>query len=163
MNSNSLRRRGVVTLELLLSLPVLMIVLLAVVQFGVLMANLQHVAAASYEGAHYATEQAALTVVPASNAALAAAIRTAVDRRLESAGFGTNASAGVTLRHTVGGGGNATDGTCSDPLNPPLPARTVRVTVRVPLTRLAPNVLSTFGFDLTGRYTEMTSTLDFES
>jgi Flp pilus assembly protein TadG len=157
------RRRASVTLELIVALPLLIIGLLAVVEFGVLLASLQQVAAASYEGAKAAAEAPALTSVPADNVLLASNIRALVDRRLQSAGFGSSASQGVTLRHTVGGGGDATDGICADPLTPPLPTQSVRVTVCVELTRLAPNVLSSFGFTLTGKVAEFTTTLDYEN
>jgi Flp pilus assembly protein TadG len=153
-------RRGAVILELIVAIPILVIALLVVVQFGLIMANLKQVALASREGAKIAAETAGLST--ATTAAAAVAIRSAVDARLESAGFGSAASQGVTLRHNVGGGGVATDGTCSDPTTPTLPAGSVRVTICVELTKLTPNLLQTFGFDISSDVVEQTTTLDFE-
>lgn len=160
----SVRRRGhrgaSVVVELLIAFPILFIALLVVVEFGVMMANLKQVASAARDGARLAAQTAGLA--PATTAATAAAVRTLVDNRLESAGFGTNASTGVTLRHTVSGGGVATDGTCNDPLNPVMPATdAVRVTVRVDLTTFTPNLLASFGFDLTSRFSEHTATFEY--
>ncbi|MDA1053224.1 MAG: pilus assembly protein [Planctomycetota bacterium] len=157
------RRRahsGAVTLELIVSLLVLFIALFVVVEFGLAMANLQHLARASRDGAKIASETAGLA--PATTAATASTIRAAIDRRLESAGFGANATLGVTLRHTLGAGDVATDGTCSDPISPPLATDMVRVTVCVQLTKLTPNLLSPFGYDITSETAEHTTTFDYE-
>ena len=54
--SNSIRRAAV-TLEMIVALPVLTIALLVVIELGVVMANLKHVAAASREGARLAAER----------------------------------------------------------------------------------------------------------
>jgi Flp pilus assembly protein TadG len=151
------RRTAAVTLELILALPVLVIALLVVIEFGVLMANLKHVAAASRDGAKLAAETA-----PLGAGATAAALRSAIDRRLESAGFGAGAAQGVTLRHTVGSGSVVTDGICSDPTTPAMPDDAVRVTVCVELTRLAPDLLATFGFSLAGKVAEHTTTFHYE-
>jgi Flp pilus assembly protein TadG len=153
-------RRAGVTLELILGLPVLVIVLLIVVELGLIMGNSKHVAAASREGAKLAAEAATLN--PGNTAAVTAMIRVAIDRRLASAGLGNAATRGVTLRHTVGGGGSATSGSCPDPVVPVLPNDAVRVTVCVEMTRLSPNLLSIFGFDLTGRVVRSTTTYDYE-
>lgn len=163
--TSSARRRGYrgasVVVELLIAFPILFIALLVVVEFGVMMANLKQVAAATRDGARLAAQTAGLA--PATTAATAAAVRALVDNRLESAGYGANASQGVTLRHTVAGGGVATDGVCNDPLIPALPAvDAVRVTVRVELTKFTPNLLASFGFDLSTRFSEHTATFEYE-
>ncbi len=154
------RPRGGVTLELILALPLLVIVLLAVIEVGLILANFKHVAAASREGAKMAAETVGLS--PGTTAATAAQVRSAVDRRLEAAGLGASASQGVTVRHTVTAAGAATNGDCSDPVVPALPDATVRVTVCVALTRLSPNLLGAFGFDLAGQTIEHTTTWDYE-
>lgn len=153
-------RSGAVIVELILAMPILFISLLVVAEFGMVMANLKQVALASREGAKIAAETAGLS--PANTAATAAAIRSAVDDRLESAKFGPSATVGVRLDHTVGGGGSAADGTCPSPAGPALPSDAVRVTVCVELTKLTPNLLAAFGFDISSSTVEQTTTLDYE-
>lgn len=149
------RRAGIIV-EFLLAFPILLIAVLVLVEFGVIMANLKQIAAISRDGAKLAASTAPL------NAATATLIRARVDRDLESAGYGASASAGVTLRHTVGGTAVFTDGTCSDPVTPAMPSDAVRVTVCVELTEFTPNLLSTFGFDITGRVAEHTTTFEYQ-
>jgi Flp pilus assembly protein TadG len=154
-------RRGGVILELIIATPILVIALFVVVQFGLVMANIKQVALASREGAKIASESPGLAPgAPTTTAA--ATIRAKINARLESAGFGSSASEGVTLRHTVAGADVATDGTCADPTSPPLPTSAVRVTVCVALTKLTPNLLSAFGYDISGSVVEHTTTLDYE-
>ncbi len=152
------RRRAVaaVTLELILALPILFIALLAVVEFGAVMANLQAVAAASREGGRFAARQGTL------NAGTASSIRTLVDNRLQTAGFGSTASTGVVLVHNIGATTTLTDGVCPAPTSPALPATSVRVRVCVPLTRLAPDLLNPFGFSLTSKTVQQDATFDYE-
>ena len=157
---NSNHRRAAVTVEFIIGLPIFLIFLSAIVEFGLVQANSQQVAIASRIGARLAAETAGLN--PGNTAATAASIRTEIDRQLESAKFGANASAGVTLRHNVSGGGVATDGTCNDPITPALPPNTVRVTVCVPMSALTPNLLNVFGFSTTGKTVEVTTTYAYE-
>jgi Flp pilus assembly protein TadG len=154
------RRGGAVIVELILAMPILFISLLVVAEFGMVMANLKQVALASREGAKIAAETAGLSTT--TTGATAAVIRKAVDDRLESAEFGSTATEGVRLDHTVSGGGSAADGTCPSPAGPTLPSGAVRVTVCVKLTKLTPNLLSVFGFDISTRTVEHTTTLDYE-
>ncbi len=153
-------RSGAVIVELILGMPILFISLLVVAEFGMVMANLKQVALASREGAKIAAETAGLST--ATTSATAAAIRSAVDDRLESAKFGPNATVGVRLDHTVSGGGSDEDGTCPSPTGPALPSDAVRVTVCVKLTKLTPNLLAVFGFNISARTVEQTTTLDYE-
>lgn len=152
-------RRGAVTLELIVSLLILFISLFVVVEFGVAMANLQHLARASRDGAKIAAETAGLT--PGTTATTAQTIRDAIDDRLESAGFGADATLGVRLCHTVSGVGDAADGTC---LGPGCPSTTgvVQVTVCVPLGKLTPNLLNPFGYDISGESASHTTTFEYE-
>jgi hypothetical protein len=76
--------------------------------------------------------------------------------------MGPAGSDGITLRHTISGGGSATDGTCSDPTTPTMPSQSVRVTVRVPLPHMTPNLLNVFGFSTIGRTVEFTTTYSYE-
>lgn len=150
-------RRAAVTLELILTLPILVIVILAIVEFGVLMANLQAVNMASRDGGRFAARSIALTPGTAAD------IRTAVDNRLRSAGLGPSASNGITLQHNVGGPTqNLINGSCTIPASPPLPSNSVRVRVCVPYERLAPNLLQTFGITLVGKNAEADATFDYE-
>lgn len=153
-------RTAAVTLELIVGLPVFLIFLAGIIEFGLVQANSQQVALASRLGAKIAAEYPGLG--PANTATVAAQIRSSIDRQLQTAGMGANASAGVTLRHTVGGGGNATDGQCSDPLTPAMPTTSVRVTVRVPVSRMTPDMLNVFGFSISGKSLEMTTTYTYE-
>ncbi|MCO6457526.1 MAG: pilus assembly protein [Pirellulaceae bacterium] len=143
-------------LELILTLPIVLIALLAVVEFGLIQANLKQVALASREGARLAAETFPL------NPATTSVIRGEVDRRLESAGFGPAATLGITIQETAFGGGPYTDGTCSVPVAPPMPLGAVRVTVCVPLDLLTPNLLQAFGYDITGLVAEHTTTYRHE-
>ncbi len=148
------QRQGGVTLELILALPLLLIALLAVVEIGVIVANVKHVAAASREGAKLAAQTPGLS--QATTAATRDAVQLAINRRLESAGLGANAAQEVILRHTVA------DGDGEPPLDPPLPDEAVRVTVRVELTRLAPDLLGAFGFTLSGKTIDHSTTWAYE-
>lgn len=155
-------RRGAVVLELLVAVPVLLVFLAAVVEFGLILAQSSQVAAASRGGAQWA----AVSGVP-FDATTLAAIRRAVDRQLQTAGFGVGASRGIVLEHTVPGGGPSPqiDGSCPVPNGPPLPTDgqgAVRVTVCVDLSRATPDLLATFGFSTAGRSIVLNTTLPYE-
>lgn len=158
------RRRAVVTLEAIIWLPVLVIVLLAVVEMGLIMVGAMHVAAASRLGAKIAAESPNLDT---TTVAVAANVRSAVDTYFESAGYGTTASAGVRIQHNIGGGGSVEDGTCPEKNDPPLPSillptRAVRVVVCLPVTVAAPNMLQTFGFNTASMTLDQFTTYPYE-
>ena len=158
------RRCGVIVVELILSFPILFLLMLAVVEFAILMDNMKHVSLASRNGAKIAAETPGLggfTDPPLTNNT-AATIRATIDRQLNAAGFGDQSSQGVTLRHTVGAGYVATDGTAADPNQIPMPANAVRVTVAVPVADMTPDFLTTFGFSTSERVVELTTTLPYE-
>lgn len=160
----SLLRRGVIVVELILTFPILFILLLAVIEFSLIIANIQQVSQAARLGAKMAADTPGLggfTDPPLTNTT-ATAIRAEVDRQLLTAGFGSSASRGVTLRHTVGAGYGATDGTAADPTQPAQPANAVRVTVSVELSKLTPDLLSTFGYSTSGQTVELTTTYPYE-
>lgn len=160
----SLIRRGVIVVELILMFPVLFILLLAVVEFSLIIANLQQVSQASRLGAKLAADTAGLggfTDPPLTNTT-ATSIRAEVDRQLQTAGFNPSASRGVTLRHTVGAGYAATDGLAADPVLPVMPSNAVRVTVSVDLSKLTPNLLATFGYSTANQTIELTTTYPYE-
>ncbi|MDA0835722.1 MAG: TadE/TadG family type IV pilus assembly protein [Planctomycetota bacterium] len=163
-------RSAVIVFELIVTLPLLLVVLIAVIEFGIIMAGFKQVAIAARTGASVASNTAGLdTGTPLSTQTAAQAARTAIDRQLETAGFGTNASSGLTLRHNVSDGvgidppeASHTEGTCSDPTAISLPARAVRVTLCVEMSTLAPDMLSSFGFSLNGRTIEESITYPYE-
>jgi hypothetical protein len=157
----------VIIFELIVSLPILLIFLAAVVEFGVIFVGIKQVALASRAGAKVAAEAAGLNTAMTNTVAMAA--RDAADDQLETAGFGPDASAGLTLRHNVSGGGVSTLGSCIDPTSPALPATLptsgsghVRVTVCINVSKLAPDLLSIFGFSIAGYFVEETTTYPHE-
>lgn len=158
------RRSAVTVVETIIWLPVLLIVLLSIVEFGSIMLGISQVEAAARFAAAYAADDPNGNLMNDSTMASAAdamEIRGEVDEVLETAGFGTAATQGVRFRENVGespgDGSTAVDGTCDpDPL--PMPNDSVRVTVCVPLTSVSPDLLSSFGFSLSGRFIEATAT-----
>lgn len=157
------KRRGVVTFELIVTTPILLIFLAAVIEFGLILANTKQVALASRVGAKVAAEDSRL---PGSTSDVNDDVETAVNRQLQAAGFGASGTSGVTLRHNVGGGSvSDTNGTCADPTSPALPtdgSGSVRVTVCVELSKLTPDLLSMFGFSTSGKTVEVTTTYPYE-
>lgn len=156
-------RRGAVTLEFIVALPVLVIVLLAVIEFGMLIAHTQQLTLASRAGAEVAsqTDLSAVTAIPP-------AVLQAINSQLSSSGV---TPCRIILEHNVPG---TSPTTLSDPVAPscpcvpptaPLPviaARSVRVTVCAPMSELAPNCLALFGFNLTGHHTQSSTTFRYE-
>jgi len=153
-------RRAVIVLELILALPVLIIVLLAVVQFGVLFTNLQHLALASRVGAEKASEQPGLSIV--NNDPVPTDVLDAISQQLGGVGI---SSCRVILIHNVGTPALTTaeliSGACNcDAPAPPSPSpggNFVQVTVITDLAELMPNCLATFGFDISGQFAQQTT------
>lgn len=143
---------------MLIALPVLMILLLGTIQFGMLHANLQQLAVASRHGAREAARTAGL----AAAGTVPANVQAAVDRQLQSAGLG---GCRIYLEHnTLGMPATLSAGSCA--CSPPagtLPAdRVVRISVCVEVTDLTPNLLKMFGFDLSGRVARQTTVFPYE-
>lgn len=159
-------RRGGVTLELILNLPIWIIFLLALIQFGQLLSNAQQVALASRVGAEEASETAATTITTAVT--VPGNIVEAIEHQLESAGIVDSGGASqcrVILEHNLSGSDQQLDSagatcSCSPPTTPPLPAGTdyVRVTVCVPFSLVAPNLLNSLGLDFSGKVVQQTTT-----
>jgi len=140
-------------------LPVLIILAVAVIEFGLLLGNMKQVAAAARHGAVIAAEDADVDTNISQSASDA---RDAVDRLLETANFGADASSGLTLRRNFSGDASNTQGTCDDPTTPSMPSfDAVRVSVCVPVTKLAPDLLSSFGFSISSRVVTMTATFPY--
>lgn len=160
----SSRRSAVVILELILTMPVIIIFLLAIVEFGLILALSKNVSYASRFAAKIASEQARTDVngLGEVNLALGGSdLLTAVNQYLSTAGI-TGGACQVILEHDVAGVSNPIqiDGpggcpTCTAPVtalptanSPPcnITLESVRVTVCVPLTGNVPDLLCTFGF-----------------
>lgn len=154
-------RGGSVTLEFLLVLPILLIVLLAAVQFGMYFSNAQQLALASRVGA----EAASQTALPASGSTVPAYITEAIQRQLASSAI---TPCKIIVEHNVTTATPLTwpsaSGCPCDPTTTPVPALAsyVRVTVFVPMTELAPSCLALFGFDLANRYAQSSTTFRYE-
>ena len=166
------RRDGIVVYELIVAGPVFLILLTALVELGSLMSNMRHVNLAARAGAKTASELSTVNLgsaLPADNIDL---VRNAVDKVFGSAGI---TSCQVILEHNPGC--NAlmdtirTSGACPGcsapgtalPTLVQIPGGTVRVTVCVEATQLAPNLLSGFGLSISGRTITDSVTLPYEN
>lgn len=170
---------GAVILEVILAMPLLMIALLAIVEFGVMLVNLQYLEFASRTGAQVASQlnqsdfySPVLPNPPVFPAAIAVAVNTQLNQATPNA-VPPLTSSSILLEHSVplsgpGVAGSAVEVsngvpvTSADVAEPPVPAppayRYVRVTVFVDADELTPNLLAAFGFDLTGKRFQQTTT-----
>jgi hypothetical protein len=164
-------------LELILNLPVWILALLAVIQFGQLLSNLQQLSLASRVGAEEASETAPATIIGAVT--VPSNMNDVIERQLQSAGLvdsGGVARFCVILQHDLDGiddtltysapGTDCAD--CEPPSSPDLPITTpatryVRVTVCVPFYVVAPNLLSQCGLDFGDNVVRQTTTFMHES
>lgn len=184
---NSKLRRGVVTLELILTFPIIFILLLAVIEFGLIYSATQHVAYASRFGAKLAAEEP-LTGLPDVNLASGGSrLRLAIDEYLQTVGLDTG-SCRVILEHNVTGVSNPEqiDGPagvecedCVPPTTPETPdvilaglpgseqfpttSGYVRVTVCVPIQGNVPDLLCSFGFSIEDCEFKTTTTFIYEA
>lgn len=155
------RRNGSSLLEIILGLPILLILLLAVVQFGLLQSNQQAL--------HLASRQAALVAaelpLPQSGP-VPTEVVDAVNVVLREHGvLGSNETiltlGGVRIDHSADAPVGSWLESGVNPVDPPPttypPREFVQVTVSVEATRLAPNTLAFFGIDYSGRYASQTS------
>lgn len=158
-------RRAAVVLETILALPLFLLMLLAVVQFGVFFSNLQQMALATRVGAEEASQTPALSTT--DNDPVPADILDAIDQQLGGSGI---AVCRVILIHNVGVPAGTTvelsSGVCAcDPPVPPNPSpggEFVQVTVCSELPELMPNCLATFGFDAAGKFAQQTTIFRYE-
>jgi hypothetical protein len=156
------RRRGAIIVELLIALPVLVILLLAALEFGVMLANFQQISLASRDGALVASETTDLDTA----VAVPPEVVDVVVRQLASSGM---SPCRIRLEHNVGGAPMVlleppVGGCDCDPgmLAMP-PSRTyVRLTVCVDLEQAAPNCIQQFGFDLSGQTAEYSTLMRHE-
>jgi hypothetical protein len=161
-------RRGVEVLELVLVLPVLILIGVAIVSFGLFYSNRQQVALASRIGAEVASETVGLPSSgnPPQN------VLDMIDLQLRSSGIEVYS---VRLEHNVSlttGGlpvvleySNPAIGSCGpdDTLpDDPLLDKYVRVTVCVPMTELMPSLLASFGATIDGKMAQATTIFRYE-
>jgi hypothetical protein len=146
------QRRAAIALELILVLPILVILVLGVVQFGLFFVNMQQVALASRVGAKEASQTPGLYTT--DGAPVPANILDAIEHQLTTSGI---EHCRVRLEHNLGGqqvtlfspGQDACDCGPSGELAEPLPPGAyVRLSVSVPMSELMPNCLRVFGFDV---------------
>jgi Flp pilus assembly protein TadG len=117
-------RRATVAVELLLALPVLLAVLLGVVEFSLLLVARQELVTASREGARVAAQGGAQTDV--------------IQAVQQFLGAGNLSSATITAVLTDGMG------------QPLASGQPVSVTVSLPATKAAPDLLKFIGFSIGG-------------
>lgn len=166
------KRRAVITLELILALPIMIIFLFAVVEFGLILASAQQVSYASRFGAKLASEEPRSSIGGLGDfntASGGSRLRTEIDRFLDTAGFATGACR-VTLQHNVSGIDNPLqtdpdDGCdCAMPMdNLPTMREYVRVTVCVPFQGNIPDLLCGFGVSMEDCHLESTTTFRYEN
>lgn len=163
------QRSGAVVLELILALPILVIAVFAVVEFGLWMSAKEKLEMAARIGAQAASETPAIDTLAALSGS---EIQTKVYRYLENAGIDTS-NVQLTLTHNVGGGDTLIDppgGTCPAPALPPAPPdqtvpvnrQYVRLVVCIPTDDITPNMLSYFGFDVSEFHTQHAKTYRYE-
>lgn len=142
------RRRGTITIELLLNLPIWLLAILALVEFGEVAADLQSVSMASRVGA----EEASQTLGLPSTGEVPAAVVDAVERALTNSGLGCSK---IILEHNLSGTSSTLVSGSGPGRGPdvPLPeaGAFVRVTVVVPATGITPSILQRLGFDWSSR------------
>lgn len=162
-------RRGLLVIELILAFPVLFVLLLAIIEFGLILANLKHIEFASRVGAKVASEESAGTLPTAVTT-----VKGKVDKVLSAIGID---SCQVILEHNVpdpgcvSGGASQTLGSCAKCSTPSiaLPSTTaveggaVRVTVCVELSEVTPDLLSSYGFSTANRAVIASTTYPYKN
>lgn len=175
------KRQGVTVLEFLLVLPLLIMMILAVVELGLLISNRQALEMATRAGAMYAAEDALLP----TNGNVPDDIVDVIGRELTCLGIDIDQAIAdgaltVRLEHNVGNSDVddldpsavlVTGTLVCPPTAPPPPPdpdlsqygrRYVRLSVCVRSDLLAPNLLKTYCFDLTTRVTQHNKTYRYE-
>jgi len=158
-------RRGSEIVELVIILPVLILIGLGIVSFGIFYSNRQQVALASRVGAEEASQTAAL---PASGN-VPQNILDAITDQLESSSIQVYE---VRLEHNIGGTPvvlrSPDTGTCpcgpddTETLDCEILGKYVRVTVCVEMEELMPNLLATFGSSVCGKVAHATTVFHYE-
>jgi len=160
------KRRAASLLEIIIGLPIVLILLLAVMQFGLLQSNQQTLKMASRAGALVAAELPIDGTETEPDAAILSAVNEVLihggllssDETIESVGD-------VQLDYVVYDYDNQVpikwtappDAPCNPPATVEPNYYYVQVTICIPATRLAPNTLAYFGIDFSSRDAIMTS------
>lgn len=160
------KRRAASLLEIIIGLPIVLILLLAVVQFGLLQSNQQTLKMASRAGALVAAE----LVIDGSESEPDASIVDAIDEVLRHGGIldfneSIDTVGDVQLNYVVYNPGMmgpiddeiSLNSGCDPPATIYPDYYYVQVTICIPATRLAPNAMACFGVDFSGRDAIMTS------
>lgn len=163
------KRRGAVVFEALLWLPVFLIALSAVIEFGMVLNGLHAVKLAARAGAKHAAE---LSTGAIGSISAVEDVRLVVDRVLSSAGY---ESCQVRLEYTVtcpvAASGNSTDGNCPNCTQPTLPLPNssqvpggmVRVTVCVDVSEMTPDLLGWVGASIGDRVAQYSVAFPYEN
>jgi Flp pilus assembly protein TadG len=153
-------RRGAITLEGILVLPPLLILVVAVLEFGIAMQVLQAVTVASVEGARAAARQNATRD---SVAIRVSEFLDVHDISFSTTGTNSSDSVRVVIEGPVSVAGERGNTTipCTANGAATLPGNQVRVTVCIKMTdssdRPVPDWLSSFGFTTASRQIEVSS------
>lgn len=167
------KRRGAVVFEALLWLPVFLIALSAVIEFGMVLNGLHAVKLAARAGAKYAAE---LDVGAIGSSSAVEDVQAAVDRVLSSSGYD---SCQVRLEYVnCVGSGNSIAGpcptctacpSCSQPAVPlaptilDVPGGMVRVTVCVNVSEMTPDLLGWVGASISDRVAQYSVAFPYEN
>ena len=165
-----LQRRAATLLEVILGLPILLILLCGIVEFGLLFSNMQKLEIASRTGASVAS-QLNLPLAPPPATPVPAAVQDAITSSLEGTGI-TASDVKIRLEYNYDSSNPNIAGTteqlvsgllvCPAPSVPAVPSLGrpyVRVTVCAKTTDLAPNCLAIFGLDFSNRISQQTTTV----
>ena len=180
LRSDSHRRSAVIVLELILGLPILIIFLFAVVEFGLILALSKQVSFASRFGANLASRESWATLGDLNLPAGGSRLLTAINENLVTAGISGGACQ-VILEHNVAGASNPVQidppAGCANCVAPgtslpnpvscieagrPAP-ETVRVTVCVSIPDHVPDLLCGFGFSIDDCVIRQTTTYRFKN
>tara|TARA_R110002049_G_scaffold24865_1_gene87987 strand:+ start:79 stop:633 length:555 start_codon:yes stop_codon:yes gene_type:complete len=175
-NKKKVPRSGVVVLELILTMPAFLIMMLAVVQISLIYVVIEQTAFASRYAAKIASETTDANINNLNTGPMGI-LKTQVDRVLRVGGI-PQGSCRVILEHNVDNGGAeltiadpdpaAANCNCSPPAIalPQVPGATadesVRTTVCVRLGDNIPDFLSTFGFSVADFVVEESTTYLYE-
>ena len=147
------------SIELLVAVPLLMLCIMAIVQFGLELAGAVIVHQSAVVGAGRCSTLGRLTWDDLDDSTA-----TAVQLQLSAANFNITANTDLqvivqervssppTYPGTQGSWPNGASFMGTVPAASTLPADSVRVTVNVRLTKVIPNLLGGFGFSITGKY-----------
>jgi len=181
----ALNRRGAITLEFILTLPLLIMIILALIEFSMMLRTGQQVAMASQFGAKLASEvtrnKGQVPNLNNFNTLISEANQVSLKNQIDGflATHGLTGSCKVILEHNACGSvinspqelpllGSCP---CESPTSPtfPLPGKAppfdtsyVRVTVALPMAGNIPDLLSSLGFSLGDRTFQHTTTLRVE-